>query len=735
MDKTEFLAHIDENGNHQTMEEHLIGTSKYAEKFGDSFGCGEIASIVGLYHDIGKYSSEFQRRIRNPLSISHVDHSTAGAKEIMNESQNYLPLAMAIAGHHSGLMDGGNKITTEPGTFLGRMKSTIPDYTVWKESQRQQISFKDITMPSFVMKSGFSVSFFTRMIYSCLVDADYLDTETFMTGGKSQRENYASKEELLKRFQAYVEEKNWLDGSFKHVGRNINRNVIGKNRSLILKECLENGRRFQRGIYTLTVPTGGGKTTASLGFALNHIVTNSMERIIYVIPYTSVIDQNAGVFSEILGSKNIVEHHSGMVYEKEEGKEKGEEYRKALATENWDAPVIVTTAVQFFESLFANKSSKCRKLHNLANSVIIFDEAQTLPIPYLEPCVAAISQLVENYRATAVLCTATQPALDAFFKTYLPTMPTREICSGREELFTIFQRTKIINIGNFSKNDLIKQLNEKEQVLCILNRRGLVQDVYKELCGEGTYCLTTLLCPKHRKDKLEEIKYRLMDSKYCKVISTSLIEAGVDLDFPCVYRQEAALDSLLQSAGRCNREGKRKAEESQVFSFCLDGQNDKAFQQAIAALNETWYRYDTINTPEAISFYFNFFRDLLGQENLDQKEIMKAWRQGIAGNNLPFETISKEFNLIENNMTTIYIPLEGSEALLAQVQYGQAGRNTFRKLGQYGVNVHRVHFDKLWEAGCVEELSKGIFVLRDMNQYSNDIGLQMDVETGVGILI
>lgn len=732
-DQRVLIAHRNEDGELQSLTSHLEGTARYAKEFASEFGCGDAGEFCGLLHDIGKSSENSQKRMYDPEHYPRVDHSTAGAKEAVAISWENLPAAVAIAAHHSGLMNVGSPKVAEEGTFFGRMKSKIPDYSRWKKEVYPGLGLKEKkVVPAFA--DVFGIGFFTRMLYSCLVDADYLDTEGFMCRS-IQRGGYCTKEELADKFRNHIAE--WTENAEKirkaqSEGAEISEaDRLCISRTDILQECMEKGKELPRGLYTLTVPTGGGKTTASMGFALNHICSQGMKRIIYVIPYTSIIDQNADVFARILGCENVVEHHSGVMYDLTEGEDGEAQRRKALATENWDAPVIVTTAVQFFESLFGNRSSGCRKLHNLANSVIIFDEAQTLPVPYLEPCVAAIAELVKNYRSTAVLCTATQPALGQMFRKYLPQTEMQEICSHTQDLFAQFERVTLENKGVLPVEELEKQIREQRQVLCVVNTRRTAQKLYRDLQGEGVYCLTTLLCPVTRKRKITEIRERLLAGKECRVIATSLIEAGVDLDFYQVYRQEAGMDSLIQAAGRCNRNGKRTAGESMVYSFRLEGEENRFQAQNVAAMRETWRRYEKVNSPEAIAFYFRYLRSLLGEENLDQKGIMKA----LAGNGslLPFRTVAERFKLIENSMRTVYIPLDDAESLLEQVKEGNADRNTFRRLGQYAVNVYEQHFRALWESGCLEEISSNVFVLWDRNQYNADTGLQMEVETGFGI--
>lgn len=442
------------------------------------------------------------------------------------------------------------------------------------------------------------------------------------------------------------------------------------------------------------------------------------------------------MFRSILGEKNVLEHHSGILYDLTEDKAENEAaYRKALATENWDMPVIVTTAVQFFESLYANRSSKCRKLHNMANSVIIFDEAQTMPIPYLEPCVAAIAELAAHYRSTIVLCTATQPVLDEMIQKYLPQTQVREICEHTDILFQKLRRTSIVVVGNMEREKLIDCLTAQEQVLCIVNSRKLAQELFEEIPREGAFCLTTLLYPEHRKEKLREIKERLEHHVPCRVIATSLVEAGVDLDFPCVYRQENGLDALIQAAGRCNREGTHSPEESKVYLFGLKGDASVYFAQNISALRQTLRCYEDPAAPEAIAFYFKQYREILGRENLDQKKIMDAFTagKGINGDCFPFATVAREFHLIENETQTVYIPVGEAELWIEEMEKGKVSRELMRKLGQYAVNVYPNHLKALYDAGCVEGIGEGMYVLRDMNQYHEDTGLQMEVSTGYGL--
>ena len=422
-----YLGHKNiKDNSEQTLKKHLIGVSELAEKFALEFGAGEAGKLVGLYHDIGKYSEEFQRYIRQETK-NKVDHSTAGARKLHDvKTFETLIAAFCIAGHHCGIPNIGVKNVIKFGetTFYSRViNKKIPQYDEYsKEIEEPSADNHSKLIP--LIKSDkekiFSLMFYTRMLFSCLVDADFLDTENFMSKGKIQRGDFATLRELKTAFDNYIT-KNFLNEKNVRYNKPIN-----KRRRKILNECINSGRNALENLISLTVPTGGGKTIASMAFALNHAVKNGRRRIIYVIPYTSIIEQNAKVFGDIFGSEKVVEHYGGAEYDDTDSEE---ENIKRLATENWDAPIIVTTNVQFFESIFSNKTSKCRKLHNIANSVIIFDEAQMIPEGFLKPCVAAINQLTKYYNCTSVICTATQPSLNKLFDN----QNIAEICREVEE--------------------------------------------------------------------------------------------------------------------------------------------------------------------------------------------------------------------------------------------------------------------------------------------------------------
>lgn len=716
MKDSAYLAHISSSGSSQLLLDHLEGTARLAKDFALPFGGEEQAELAGLSHDIGKYSKAFQDRLHgNPM---RVDHSTAGAVECWKLQQPFA--AFAVAGHHGGLPNGGSRMDpSDKNTLHGRLKKQrdglLKPYNAWV----QELTLPHAEIPDFLKQCNAELEpvFFTRMLYSCLVDADFLDTETFMSG-KRRESSAESIDSLWDKLQ-----KN-LSGWFPPKGE------LNTQRCKILSQCIQAGETQAPGLFTLTVPTGGGKTVASLSFALAHAKKHGLKRIIYVIPYTSIIEQTADKFRTMLGEENVLEHHSNISYDLQD-EATPLTIQLANAAENWDMPVVVTTAVQFFESLYAYRSSQCRKLHNIAESVIVFDEAQMLPIPYLRPCVWAISQLVKNYKASALLCTATQPALDPLFHEFLPECTIREICPASSFTAEVFQRVTFQKTGRLTWDELAARMNSCHQVLCIVNSRKSAQEVYQRLEGDGTYHLSTLMYPAHRWQQLTEIRKRLKQNLPCRVVSTSLIEAGVDVDFRTVFREQAGLDSILQAAGRCNREGKRPAAESFVYIFEGEGKVPLLFSTAIGAGKQVLARYEDISSPEAIHEYFRQLLDLKGKAAQDKERILPL----IQSEPFPFRTIAERFHLIDSPTRTIYIPLEEGAKLIGELQSGTVNRNTFRKLGRYGVSIYEQHFAALEQAGDLQILDSGDAVLRNLDLYSMKTGLSLEADYGKALFI
>ena len=727
-----YIAHKSEDGRIQSLRDHLEGVSGLAGEFAEWFKSQEHGKQVGLLHDIGKYSSAGQRRMNDPEHAPKVDHSTAGAVVAWNMKDLFG--AIAIAGHHGGLMDIGSKGSVEgDGTLKGRLKKDLKgnlDYGAYQKEIR--LDTKPPLPPWLDSHNAFSLQFYTRMLFSALVDADFIDTETFMQGQPADRGGGEDMTALRDRLMAHV--KPWLDGP----GDGIN----GK-RNEILRSCIHAGSMSKR-LYTLTVPTGGGKTVSSLAFALTHAALQGLRRVIYVIPYTSIIEQNAKVFSDILGEDNVLEHHSAVDFSEGRNPEDVEDpnvRRKMLATENWDAPVVVTTAVQFFESLFAAKTSRCRRLHNIAGSVVIFDEAQMLPLPYLKPCVAAIGELVQHYNVTAVLCTATQPSLKELFRQSAPELPSSEICRDPAGLTAFFKRTRYVQEGKMDKAGVAARLTEQDQTLCVVNLRRSAKEIFEMLPKEGRFHLSTRMTPIHRERVLETIRNRLREGKGCRVVSTSLIEAGVDVDFPQVWREKAGLDSVIQAGGRCNREGKRRAEDSLVHVFSLENGVHKMIRQNVTAMEMAEEAAERagrdLDDPATIKAYFDNLLNLRG-EGTDANGIMEKCER------LALRRIDEAFHLIEQDTVPIYIPSQAMEEDMARLRGGDLSRGLMRRLGRCAVNVYRNEWRALWEAGKLktgddkcgfleDDVREGKFgILEDETAYSEEYGLNVETEQGNG---
>lgn len=709
----EYLAHI-EGERKQTVKEHLEQTAALAGDFADHFGKREWGYAAGLLHDIGKYSDAFQDKIKNNTG-KQVDHSTAGMKTCFEEGRWYPFLGYCIAGHHAGMPDcGGSSDTGSSPTLQGRKKKKIEIYDAYK-SEIQIPKLNEFPFdPKKTVDPDFSFSMLLRMIYSCLVDADFLDTEHFMTNGQVQRDAGEKMERLLERLETYIAD--WI-------GNKELESVNGR-RTEILKHCLSCGEK-KRGMFQLTVPTGGGKTIASLAFALKHAVKNQMDRVIYVIPYTSIIEQNAEVFRKILGEQNVLENHYNVDYESTE-----ELKMMQLAAENWDKPVVVTTNVQFFESLFSNRSSKCRKLHNITNSVIIFDEAQMLPTEYLKPCLAVMEELVNQFRSSIVLCTATQPDLQSLLRT---NKKMTELCPRVQEQFRFFKRTFFENLGKIREEELIEKLKGEYQALCIVNTKKRAQSLYKKMEGDGVFHLSTTMYPKHRGQILESIRKRLKEGKRCVVISTSLVEAGVDLDFHSVYRQLSGVDSMIQAAGRCNREGKRNVEDSMVSIFQFDQKENVPGQQRQIDISKVLIADGKdISSLDGIQQYFQSLYHFEAA-SLDKKNILGLFQN----KNYQFETAAKKFKLIEEDTTTIFISREPeAKEILQQIKCQGYTKRTMRRAGQYCVQLYANDIEKLRGAGMLREVSgdmNDFMELVSEEQYTEDMGLDLGIESGTAV--
>ena len=699
MNTRKYLAHspTEEHPEGQALKDHLESVSALTAAFSKAFD-EENGRLCGLYHDIGKYSEAFQRRLGG--SKEQVDHSSAGAL-VMFEKQKP-QVSMCIAGHHAGLADVGTRNDLSD-TYMARINRArggdLEDCSAWKNELPTDIPV------GYAPRQGIENYFYTKMLFSALTDADWLDTEAYYQN-RPVTIIEPDLRHLRDRINAFIAP--WWDATSE----------INRRRCRILKAAIEHGDD-NPGLFTMTVPTGGGKTVSSMAFALHHAVRHEKKRIIYVIPYCSILEQTQGVFESIFGKEPITAHYSGAEYEHPENKED----QRAFSAENWEAPVILTTAVQFFESLFSNRPGKNRKLHNIAESVIVFDEAQMLPVPFLRPCLAGICELVKSYGCSAVLCTATQPALDPLLQEFLPGFPATELCPEPEKMYQDFRRVSFVDDGALPDEELVQQLRQRRQVLCVVNSRRQAQALYHALeAEEGSFHLSTMMIPADRKRVLQIIRQRLRNGEPCRVISTSLIEAGVDVDFPEVYRALAGLDSVIQAGGRCNREGRRTSEESKVHVFRTEAKAPGMLEQNISAAARTIRQFSDIGSPEAIQSYFQFLLySLKDIKQLDEKEIISCAEQ------MKFKTVSERFRIIDGAGYTIYVPVGEGVALAEKLRQNGPNRALLRQLGQFEVSVYRQYFEELCRTGALEQISENAGILQNTGLYSSETGLPFEL--------
>ena len=709
----------------QTVLEHLKNTSDLARLLGQDTGLADFAAAAAMFHDIGKYSLGFQQRLEGGPVVDHVTAGAKVAKELFAARGQDIfgrMLAYCIIGHHGGLPDAGTPADTEvESTLYGRFKRKLCDFSAYE----QEIDTSQLSIPRRFPTGfrpipdapGFSLSFATRMIYSILVDADFLDTETFCSDGEKPRGGYGDISKLAHRFELFL-------SRFNNPQR-----PIDIRRTETLNACIAQANE-SHGFFTLTLPTGAGKTFSSMAFALQHAKVNGMKRIIYVIPYTSIIEQNAAEFKKSLGQESILEHHSNFDWHPNDKKNVDDFqstssllYKLKLAAENWDVPIIVTTNVQFFESLFSNRSSKSRKVHNLAKSVLIFDEAQMLPRDYLKPCMYAVAELVNNYGASAVFCTATQPIVDKFLP---PGTTINELIPNPQSEFDFYRRVQVVNIGKLSDEELVEQIDQYNQALCIVNTRKHAKGLYQNLQEEGRYHLSTLMCAAHRSQVISEIRKRLADNLPCRVISTQLLEAGVDLDFPVGYRSLAGLESIIQAAGRVNREGKQALGHLFVFEPVSDfvGRTPAYIQQTAEVARMVLKDYADPICMEAVQAYFKELYYLQGRDAYDRKGILGCFENGLNPPLFDFKTASERFKLIENDTVSVIVRFdETAEELLYKLQSTEFPFSVTRSLQQYVVNIYEREYQSLLNAGVIDIYCERFAVLRNPEFYNDDTGL------------
>lgn len=696
----------------QTTVEHRDHVAELARSFAEAFGSGSLAYLAGWLHDKGKERDSFQNYIRkenglptNGKTIGEHEHAFVGGLIAAQKPLHSLQLANIIMGHHRGLYDDD------------ALKDEIKRRAIPQEIKADTLPI-GLSKPHIKLKPN-DLHHYVRMLFSCLVDADRLDTEAFMNPDQAKlRGQGDSLTILLERLEAKLAE-------FKSKG---NESEVNRVRNYVQQVCREKSNQ-PCGIFSMTVPTGGGKTLSSLLWALRHAIHNGQKRIIIAIPYTSIITQTAKTLKDILGEQNVLEHHSEFDYDELKDERLKEIYQ--LAAENWDFPVIVTTNVQLFESMFSNKPSACRKLHNIVNSVIILDEVQTLPTNYLQPIVDALSAYYNSFGVSFLLTTASQPVLSGLIEGCNPLSnfhgldSVTELIPASAKLYEKLRRVRLdVDDTPRSYDEIAETLSQHDRVLCIVNTRRDAQEVYKRLPKEGlTLHLSRMMCPDHVSETIQQITKALSNEadKVVRVVATQLVEAGVDIDFPVVYRQEAGLDSVLQAAGRCNREGKRKLCVTYVFSLAKEhnlppGDISKANNARLALKqNSDWF------APETMA---NYFRQRYSREETFDKKGMKDYLYH--PNNMMFETASKEFRLIEDGSIPLIVVWKNSLSLVEQLKQQAPSYTLMKQLAKYSVNVYHSDFKALCQTGAVKEVIEGVFVVDQKAQYDEQLGLLIE---------
>jgi CRISPR-associated endonuclease/helicase Cas3 len=712
------VAHTpNEEGKWHLLEDHLRDVADLAEGFGRKWMAGEICTLLGLTHDLGKAAPAFQTYLlaanegRKAPGSPHSDPGAAAAKQFLG------PFLTCVQGHHSGIPDQG--------TAKSRLAGADRDATL---AATRLLDGMELRVPQeWRQCSKDEMDPLIRMCFSALVDADRLNTEehfdpSVSRGGYPEINEYARA--LRNCLSSFPEPTSPID----------------QLRVRVQKCCRDSASR-RPGFFRLTVPTGGGKTLASMLFALEHCVQHGQERVVVAIPYTSIIDQTAATYRGVFGDRPILEHHSARPFdpgteelqESLEAQDK-EALRLRLSAENWDCPIVVTTNVQLFESLLSNLPSRTRKLHNLARSVIILDEIQTLPTDLLEPCLSAIGWLVEFAGATVIFCTATQPDFEA-----IPGLPSQlktatEIVENPESLFKELKRVEFHYDGTLSCENLADKLRSYQQVLCILNTRKDSVEVFDALDDPDAFYLSTLLVPAHRKQVLAEIKSRLQSGLDCRIISTQVVECGVDISLPVVFRAMAPLPSIVQAAGRCNRHGELFPSLGSCHVFDLEGGSVPTGSYASAtATTATRYVPARLSELEMPTVHSQFFRDFLGNTKTDRscptgegKAMLQALRL-----DLDFPTVAANSNLISEGTLAVVVrdfAPDEIHRLTAQLNAGRSPRYISRQLGQFSVSLFEPHVKAMQRDGIISTHDKGLYFWNGKYNLKIGVGLgtQMD---------
>ena len=742
----------------QLLQDHANQVAELAGRFAAEVGyCNWGRAIAGM-HDAGKASDAGQLRIRG--EGSKVDHSTAGAKMAIQFYSFYgWLMAYALAGHHGGLMNGiawssgandaASSFRTPLEIRLSKEVDPYDGFTNLVETGLVRLpALSDLEKPFACRKRAssddeirrremsFGYCFLVKFLFSCLVDADYLDTEAFMTPEAALvrgSRQYATIEQLSQM----------LDGHMASLMAGAQKTIVNDARRSIYEDCVQSAQH-ETGLFTLTVPTGGGKTLSSMAFALKHARIWGLKRIIVAIPFTSIVEQTAEQYKRVFGEENVLEHHSNYDFGDLDDEER---IAQRLAVQNWDAPIVVTTNVQLLESLYSNKPGKSRKVHNMANSVIVLDEAQTLPDSLLRPSLAVLEELVHGFGASVVLCTATQPALS---NEWPFGSNSTEIISNRDCFDAAFgHRVRFEMMGKVDECDIVELLGRSRQALCIVGTKGEALRIYEDVVGsaaeygeltrdsdpgyDGFFHLSAFMVPAHRSAVISAVRKRLRDGERCVVISTQLVEAGVDVDFPVVYREMAGIDSLVQAAGRCNREGRSEIGIVRVFDCVIDGEVSKtgAWLEEMKRICRDVIRENDDCIDD--SLVEKFFEKRYGSADLDAAGIYQALSSGdivkAQFKTIPFEQCAVDYRIIDDNTVPVFVPW-GSEgrALLGKLLDSSVRSAFAASLQRFSVSVPLYLLREYESAGAVKAVPDSPFYVLNSDdgcvvRYRDDVGL------------
>ncbi|HCE00973.1 MAG TPA: CRISPR-associated helicase/endonuclease Cas3 [Armatimonadetes bacterium] len=694
MDLDALSAHTptEESDRWHSLVEHLRSVAQLAEEFGSKFGLGPVCSVLGLVHDAGKADPRFQTYLRQShegASAKSVPHAWPSAKALDRRLGGF---ALAVAGHHAGLPDAD----------AWRTKAEIDPQTrdhAQKVVQRL-VPSEPPKVPERLQRDALAAEMAVRMAFSALVDADRLDTERHCSPSSSElRGAYPSVSWYAERIREF-----WA--SFQAPDTPVNR-----IRAEILACCRE-AAASALGAFRLTVPTGGGKTLAGLTFSLEHAQRHGLDRVIAVAPYTSILDQTAQVYGSIFGEDRLLEHYSASPQDAEDEDQSQAAVRKRLGAENWDCPLVLTTTVQLFESLFSNRPGQCRKLHNVARSVILIDEVQTLPSRLLGPILDGLRELVENYGCTVVFCTATQPDYSQVDSRLVQS--AREIVPQYEDHFERLRRVEYQIIQDeLSTEELAGRALENHSSLIVVNRRKdaiRVLDALRAAEPSGVLLahLSTLMCPAHRREVLRNVRRALQAGERVCLVSTQVVEAGVDLDFPVVYRDLGPLDRIIQVAGRCNREGRLDKGVCWVFRLQEGGTPKGDYALATQITENLLLRRGL--SPDDPQTMLAFWREWYGhtetgslEKEHDRAEIQKLRSE------LKFESVARNFRMIDQDTESVLIVERTPDGLLDAWRF-LPPRKWFRRIAPFSVDVFRHEMRKLQDSGHVLRHDSGVWL-------------------------